>query len=387
MTRPCFVRDSIKAVVHTLLEAVLLVVLVVILFLQTWRASIIPLLAVPVSIVGTFARHAGCSAFRSTTCRCSAWCWPSASWSMTPSWWWRMSSATSRRAFSPRDATLKAMREVTGPIIAIALVLCAVFVPIAFISGLTGEFYRQFALTIAFSTIISAFNSLTLSPALAALLLKSHDAPKDCAGARHGQGAGPLLRAASTACSSAARENYGKGVGGILTPQIAAPCWSMARCWWLTVCRLPAGAARLRADCRTSSIWSASRSCPQGATLDRTEKVIRKMSDIAAEGAGRRRRRRVPRPVDQRLHQQPVGRHRLRDPEAVRPAQIRRSVRHCDRAEAAGQIRRHQGRHHRHLPAAAGAGPGHHRRLQAAGRGPHRPGRCRAEPSRCSRCR
>ena len=80
---------------------------------------------------------------------------------------------------SPRDATYKAMEEVSGPIVAIALVLCAVFVPIAFVSGLTGQFYRQFALTIAISTVISAFNSLTLSPALAALLLKSHDAPKD----------------------------------------------------------------------------------------------------------------------------------------------------------------------------------------------------------------
>src|SRR5690606_16136154 len=80
---------------------------------------------------------------------------------------------------SPRDATYQAMREVSGPIIAIALTLIAVFVPIAFISGLTGQFYRQFALTIAISTIISAFNSLTLSPALAAILLKSHDAPKD----------------------------------------------------------------------------------------------------------------------------------------------------------------------------------------------------------------
>src|SRR5262249_34224860 len=80
---------------------------------------------------------------------------------------------------SPREATLKAMSEVTGPIIAIALVLCAVFVPIAFISGLTGQFYRQFALTIAFSTIISAFNSLTLSPALSAMLLKGQGAPKD----------------------------------------------------------------------------------------------------------------------------------------------------------------------------------------------------------------
>ena len=80
---------------------------------------------------------------------------------------------------SPREATYRAMREVSGPIIAIALVLIAVFVPLAFISGLTGQFYKQFALTIAISTVISAFNSLTLSPALAALLLKAHDAPKD----------------------------------------------------------------------------------------------------------------------------------------------------------------------------------------------------------------
>src|SRR5260370_18186882 len=80
---------------------------------------------------------------------------------------------------SPRDATNQAMKEVTGPIIATALVLCAVFVPTAFISGLTGQFYRQFALTIAISTVISAFNSLTLSPALCAVLLKDHHAPKD----------------------------------------------------------------------------------------------------------------------------------------------------------------------------------------------------------------
>ena len=80
---------------------------------------------------------------------------------------------------TPRDATYRAMKEVSGPIIAIALVLVAVFVPLAFISGLTGQFYRQFALTIAISTVISAINSLTLSPALAALLLKGHDAPKD----------------------------------------------------------------------------------------------------------------------------------------------------------------------------------------------------------------
>jgi multidrug efflux pump subunit AcrB len=81
--------------------------------------------------------------------------------------------------YSPMEATQRAMNEVTGPIIATALVLCAVFVPTAFISGLTGQFYKQFAITIAISTVISAFNSLTLSPALSALLLKDHHAPKD----------------------------------------------------------------------------------------------------------------------------------------------------------------------------------------------------------------
>src|SRR5580658_4921754 len=83
------------------------------------------------------------------------------------------------RGLKPLDATRQAMREVTGPIVATALVLCAVFVPTAFISGLTGEFYKQFALTIAISTVISAFNSLTLSPALSAVLLRAHDAPPD----------------------------------------------------------------------------------------------------------------------------------------------------------------------------------------------------------------
>src|SRR5207302_9321884 len=94
----------------------------------------------------------------------------------------------------PREATIKAMTEVTSPIIAITLVLCAVFVPIAFISGLTGQFYRQFALTIAFSTIISAFNSLTLSPALAATLLKAHGAPKDRLARAMDKVLGPLFK-------------------------------------------------------------------------------------------------------------------------------------------------------------------------------------------------
>ncbi|MBB5883000.1 multidrug efflux RND transporter permease subunit [Xanthomonas sp. LMG 8992] len=173
-----FVRDSISAVVHTLLEAVLLVVLVVILFLQTWRASIIPLIAVPVSVVGTFAALylLGFSINTLTL------------FGLVLAIGIVVDDAivvvenverNIEEGLTPLAAAHQAMREVSGPIIAIALVLCAVFVPMAFLSGVTGQFYKQFAVTIAISTVISAINSLTLSPALAARLLRSHDAPKD----------------------------------------------------------------------------------------------------------------------------------------------------------------------------------------------------------------
>ncbi|MAR00312.1 MAG: multidrug efflux RND transporter permease subunit [Oceanospirillaceae bacterium] len=173
-----FVRGSIEAVIHTLLEAVVLVVLVVILFLQTWRASIIPLIAVPVSLIGTFAvMH-----------------WLGVSINTLSLFGLVLAigivvddaivvvenvERNIRNGLAPKEATKQAMTEVTGPIIAIALVLCAVFIPTAFISGLSGEFYKQFALTITISTLISAFNSLTLSPALSALLLKGHDDKPD----------------------------------------------------------------------------------------------------------------------------------------------------------------------------------------------------------------
>ncbi|SEO92372.1 hydrophobe/amphiphile efflux-1 (HAE1) family protein [Luteibacter sp. UNC138MFCol5.1] len=173
-----FVRESIDAVGHTLLEATFLVVLVVILFLQSWRASIIPLVAVPVSIVGTFAwlLLLGYSINTLTL------------FGLVLAIGIVVDDAIVvvenveryiEQGMSPRDAAHQAMREVSGPIIAIALVLCAVFVPMAFLSGVTGEFYKQFAVTIAISTVISAVNSLTLSPALAAKLLLAHGAPKD----------------------------------------------------------------------------------------------------------------------------------------------------------------------------------------------------------------
>ena len=239
-----FVRDSIKAVVHTLLEAVLLVVLVVILFLQTWRASIIPLLAVPVSIIGTFgAMHL----FGFSINNLSLFGLVLAIGIVVDDAIVVVENVERNieAGLAPRDATLKAMSEVTGPIIAIALVLCAVFVPIAFISGLTGEFYRQFALTIAFSTVISAFNSLTLSPALSALLLKGHDAPKDWSGARHGQGAGRLLpRLQPPVPSRIGRLWQGRWRRPVAPGAGAAGLWRLAGWHRLPV---PAGAARLRA--------------------------------------------------------------------------------------------------------------------------------------------
>ena len=173
-----FVRGSIHAVVHTLLEAILLVVLVVIVFLQTWRASVIPLIAVPVSLVGTFAvMHV----FGFSLNALSLFGLVLAIGIVVDDAIVVVENVERniRTGLKPVEATRKAMREVTGPIIATALVLCAVFVPTAFISGLTGQFYKQFALTIAISTVISAFNSLTLSPALSALLLKEHGAPPD----------------------------------------------------------------------------------------------------------------------------------------------------------------------------------------------------------------
>jgi hydrophobe/amphiphile efflux-1 (HAE1) family protein len=173
-----FVRQSIEAVVHTLLEAVALVVLVVILFLQTWRASIIPLVAVPVSIIGTFAVLLG---FGFSINVLSLFGLVLAIGIVVDDAIVVVENVERHIASgqSPHVATKSAMSEVSRPIIAITLVLCAVFVPVAFVPGLTGEFYRQFALTIAISTVISAFNSLTLSPALAAVLLKPHGAKKD----------------------------------------------------------------------------------------------------------------------------------------------------------------------------------------------------------------
>lgn len=176
-----FVRESINSVITTLLEAVLLVVIVVVLFLQTWRASIIPLLAVPVSIIGSF----GVLLLLGFSINVLTLFGLVLAIGIVVDDAIVVVENVERHiemGKKPIDAARDAMQEVSGPIVAISLVLVAVFVPLAFLGGVTGEFYRQFAVTISAAVIISAFNSLTLSPAMAAVLLHPADAPKQRAG-------------------------------------------------------------------------------------------------------------------------------------------------------------------------------------------------------------
>ncbi len=169
-----FIRQSVEAVVETILEAMVLVVLVVVLFLQTWRAAIIPILAIPISLIGTFFAM---SLFGFTLNNLSLFGLVLAIGIVVDDAIVVVENVERNiaRGLSPRDAAIKSMDEVGSALIAIALVLTAVFVPSAFITGISGQFYRQFALTIAGSTIISLIVSLTLSPAMCALLLKPHD--------------------------------------------------------------------------------------------------------------------------------------------------------------------------------------------------------------------
>ena len=277
-----FVRHSIEAVVHTLAEAILLVVIVVIIFLQTWRAAIIPLAAVPVSLVGTFSIMLGLG------------------FSVNALSLFGLVLAIGivvddaivvvenverniARGLSSVDAARQAMKEVTGPIIATALVLCAVFIPTAFISGLTGQFYKQFAITIAISTVISAFNSLTLSPALCAVLLKDHHAPKDVVWRVMDSGLGWFFRPFNRVFAWAGLK-YSSGVNQVLRKSFIALIlygglvfltgWSFNK--------VPTGFV----PTQDKQYLVSFAQLPDGASLDRTEAVIRRMSDIGLKQPG-----------------------------------------------------------------------------------------------------
>ncbi|MDW7555467.1 multidrug efflux RND transporter permease subunit (plasmid) [Azospirillum brasilense] len=277
-----FVRSSIDAVIHTLLEAIALVVLVVIVFLQTWRASIIPLLAVPVSIVGTFSLMLGLG------------------YSINALSLFGMVLAIGivvddaivvvenverniENGLSAKEATYRAMQEVSGPIIAIALTLVAVFVPLAAMSGLTGEFYKQFAMTIAISTVISAFNSLTLSPALAAVLLRGHDQPQDWLTRAMNKVFGGFFRLFNRVFHRAST-GYGRGVGGVVRHKglMMLVYVGLLGVTVLLGRTVPMGFV----PAQDKEYLISFAQLPNGASLDRTEAVIREMTDIALARPG-----------------------------------------------------------------------------------------------------
>jgi multidrug efflux pump len=278
-----FVRGSIEAVVHTLFEALILVVLVVILFLQTWRASIIPLVAVPVSLIGTFAvMHM----FGFSLNALSLFGLVLAIGIVVDDAIVVVENVERNieLGLTPVEATKRAMREVTGPIIATALVLCAVFVPAAFISGLTGQFYKQFALTIAISTVISAFNSLTLSPALAAVLLKGHDAPKDRFSKFLDRMLGGwLFRPFNRFFEKASHGYVGTVARVIRSSGIALLMYAgFMVLTWFGFANTPTGFV----PAQDKQYLVAFAQLPDAASLDRTEDVIKRMSDIAMKQPG-----------------------------------------------------------------------------------------------------
>ncbi|MFL1514311.1 MULTISPECIES: efflux RND transporter permease subunit [Pseudomonas] len=278
-----FVRGSIEAVVHTLFEALILVVLVVILFLQTWRASIIPLVAVPVSLIGTFAvMHL----FGFSLNALSLFGLVLAIGIVVDDAIVVVENVERNieLGLTPVEATKRAMREVTGPIVATALVLCAVFIPAAFISGLTGQFYKQFALTIAISTVISAFNSLTLSPALAAVLLKSHDAPKDrFSKVLDKLFGGWLFRPFNRFFEKASHGYVGTVARVIRSSGIALIVYAgLMVLTFFGFANTPTGFV----PGQDKQYLVAFAQLPDASSLDRTESVIKRMSDLALKQPG-----------------------------------------------------------------------------------------------------
>ncbi|HZV99237.1 MAG TPA: efflux RND transporter permease subunit [Methylophilaceae bacterium] len=277
-----FVRSSIHAVIETLLIAVGLVVLVVILFLQTWRASIIPLLAVPVSIIGTFAVMMGLGFSINTL---SLFGLVLAIGIVVDDAIVVVENVERNIAagLSAKEATYRAMREVSGPIVAIALTLSAVFVPLAFVSGLTGQFFKQFALTIAISTVISAFNSLTLSPALAALLLKPHDAKKD-AFQKAIDGLFGWFFVRFNRVFQRGSDRYGSSVTEVLRHKsvMLAVYALLIGATFLLLHKVPAGFI----PAQDKQYLVSFAQLPDAASLDRTEQVIRQMSEIALKHPG-----------------------------------------------------------------------------------------------------
>jgi HAE1 family hydrophobic/amphiphilic exporter-1 len=268
------VKAGIREIVETLLEAIGLVVLVVFVFLQSWRATLIPLLTVPVSLVGAFIAF------------------PLLGFSVNTLSLFGLVLAIGlvvddaivvveavehhiEEGMAPRDATIRAMSEVSGPVVAIALILTAVFIPVAFMGGITGRLYQQFALTIAISVLISAFNALTLSPALSAMLLRPR-----------GETTGPLgkLGAGFNRWFGRATDGY-VSLNRRLIRKIAIPLLLLAGVAGLTALvggRLPAGF--VPDEDQGYAIFGVQ--LPDGASLQRTKEVAAKIDAILAKQPG-----------------------------------------------------------------------------------------------------
>jgi HAE1 family hydrophobic/amphiphilic exporter-1 len=268
------VSEGIVEIQHTLVEAMVLVILVVFLFLQSWRATLIPLLTVPVSLVGAFALF------------------PLLGFSINTLSLFGLVLAIGlvvddaivvveavmhhiEQGMTPRDATVKAMQEVAGPVVAIALVLSSVFIPVAFVPGITGRMYQQFALTIAISVLISAINALTLSPALSALLLRPA-----------GQSRGPLARffAAFNRAFDRATEGYVGGTavcvrksGRTLVGLVALTAGAGLLGW-----RLPGGFV----PDEDQGYMFVNVQLPDAASMERTDAVCKQVEAILAEAPG-----------------------------------------------------------------------------------------------------
>ena len=271
-----FIKESIHEVIRTLVEAIILVAVVVMVFLQNWRSAIIPLVAVPVAIVGTFAVMAAIG------------------FSLNNLTLFGLVLAIGivvddaivvveavehhiEEGMTPRQAAHQAMNEVSAPVVAVALVLSAVFVPCAFISGITGQFFRQFALTIAVSTIISAFNSLTLSPALAAILLPPRGAKRDLLGRLLDLLLGWFFRLFNWSFRHSTTI-YTRVVGLALRGSaivLVVYGGLLALTWW-TSTRLPTGYIPNQDQGR----FYIAVQLPDAASLERTQKVVDRIAEL-----------------------------------------------------------------------------------------------------------
>ncbi len=277
-----FIRESVNEVFHTLRDAIILVAIVVLAFLQNWRAALIPLVAVPVAIVGTFAVMA---AFGFSLNNLSLFGLVLAIGIVVDDAIVVVENVERwlEHGLSPRDAARKAMDEVTGPVIAVALVLTAVFVPSAFMGGITGRFFRQFAVTIAVSTVLSAFNSLTLSPALAAILLQPRGGRRDPLSWLLDLTLGWFFRLFN-ATFAWGTNVYGRMVGGLLRGSVLVLLvyvGLLGLTYWVFV-RAPSGFIPKQ----DKGYLMLNVQLPDSASVDRTRRMLHRIEEVALETPG-----------------------------------------------------------------------------------------------------